>query len=741
MQTPKVSVIIPIYKVEKYLVQCLESVVNQTLKELEIILLDEGEQDRCREIIDFYEQADPRVVTIHEPNPDCSYGAKINRGLDRATGEFIGIVEPDDFIDLDMYEQLYDCAKRTGANIVKASYYDYFDEERHSVSKSFEYISTNVPHEKVFEIDQFPHLIAMHPSMWSAIYRREALEEKGVRAVEAPGAGYVDTPFYIDTYVKLGKIAWLDRAVYHWRQSSETSSSASVNWKHGVQLARWNENLDNYPADDERYKRLWPYFANKAQVSVFRHYLRYWTFDEKEYADLVAFLNRFSEDHLRAAPRLTPEQIRKMIRCRNNPEGFKKELLAKDGGLTKLERICRKLAKPVFCAAAAGGTVFFMLFAVALKIGVLSILIGDLASDVLALLCALLSLGCMAGLGCCVAAWIVNKKRQRREKGRQLYICSTFYHVYVTLLKQLAEPKDTDVVVFSDIPDGSALTNRLQKTGLFRNVWYIRRKDMPKYSGKGWLDELLFQHLRDGLKFRMSVPFKLVDYADVYIYHDEPPLGRYLNDVKRPYHLIEDGLNFYQFILQTPQARFLKPDTFGNRVKKALNMGHFPLGGSRYMIDLEVNENKNLQVHPKHVVEVPRAPLQERLTEQEKKLLLQVFNAPKLDMDCSNTALVLTEPLFQDKVCASKEEQLDIYREMISALKAKGYKVMIKPHPRDKVDYSELGEEMFKKEFPLEVMQFFPELRFAAAATVKSTAVNAVSAEKKYWWESGLLRE
>ena len=96
MKQPKVSVIIPVYKVEKYLVQCLDSIVGQTLKDFEIIIVDEGDKDACRYIIDHYEQADKRVIAIHEKNG--GYGASVNKGFDIAKGEYIGIVESEPLI-------------------------------------------------------------------------------------------------------------------------------------------------------------------------------------------------------------------------------------------------------------------------------------------------------------------------------------------------------------------------------------------------------------------------------------------------------------------------------------------------------------------------------------------------------------------------------------------------------------------------------------------------------------------
>lgn len=102
---PKISVIVPIYKVEKYLVQCIDSILNQTLKDIEVILVDEGDRDACRFIIDHYEQNDKRVKAIHEKNG--GYGASVNKGMEIAVGEYISIIESDDFIEPTMYEEMY----------------------------------------------------------------------------------------------------------------------------------------------------------------------------------------------------------------------------------------------------------------------------------------------------------------------------------------------------------------------------------------------------------------------------------------------------------------------------------------------------------------------------------------------------------------------------------------------------------------------------------------------------------
>ena len=420
---PKVSVIIPIYKVEKYLVPCIESVLRQTLEELEIILLDEGDQDRCREIIDFYEQADSRVVAVHEPNPGASYGAKVNRGLDMARGEFVAIVEPDDFIGQEMYEQMYACAVRTGANIVKTPFYNYVNKQENEVDKSRGYINRTTPKEKPFSIFQFPDLLAVHPSIWSALYRTEELRRQGVRCVEAPKAGYVDNGFYVDAYVKLGKIVWLNKPFYRWRTSSETSSSSAANWDRAAMLARWNEILDKYPPDAEQYKALVPGFANKAYASVFRHYLDGWTFDQQEYGQLTAFLGRFTQEQLQAAFRVPEAGREQMLLCRNEPERFRQKYFPEPEEQEQAQPAsgARKrdwLEDGRVRLGAFQWAVCFLLLGIGLKTGVFGALLSQQVSAVCAAVCAVCAAVCIPVMALCAAAE-ARAKRRAGDKKRQ----------------------------------------------------------------------------------------------------------------------------------------------------------------------------------------------------------------------------------------------------------------------------------------------------------------------------------
>ncbi len=103
-ERPLISVIVPIYQVEKYLEQCLDSILNQTYRQLEIILVDDGSPDRCGEICDRYASQDSRIKVIHQPNAGLS--AARNAGMDIATGEYISFIDSDDYIDLHYYEKM-----------------------------------------------------------------------------------------------------------------------------------------------------------------------------------------------------------------------------------------------------------------------------------------------------------------------------------------------------------------------------------------------------------------------------------------------------------------------------------------------------------------------------------------------------------------------------------------------------------------------------------------------------------
>ena len=120
----RISVIVPVYKVEPYLRKCLDSIVNQTYRNLEIILVDDGSPDNCGRICDEYAERDNRIRVIHQKNGGVSSAR--NEGLKIASGDWIGWVDSDDWIEPDMFEYLLENAKKSKADIAVCSRKEWY---------------------------------------------------------------------------------------------------------------------------------------------------------------------------------------------------------------------------------------------------------------------------------------------------------------------------------------------------------------------------------------------------------------------------------------------------------------------------------------------------------------------------------------------------------------------------------------------------------------------------------------
>ena len=326
MNSPKVSVIVPIYKVEKYLVQCIDSIINQTLKDIEIILVDEGDIDACRFIIDHYEQTDNRVKTIHEKNG--GYGASVNKGFDIATGEYISIIESDDFIEQTMFEEMYEYAKKLDADVVKTPYYEYWDktstEDEVIKPCCWQKLVNKIPQFETFSIEQYPIFMSIHPSIWSALYKREYLKNKNIRCIEEKGAGYVDNHFRVQTFCQTKKLAFLNKSFNYYRLSNEDAST--VNYNLSTFIKRWN---DVHNLFDEKFPKLWnklaPYCVSEEWINTLYRLL-----DENYYLKngdleiIIKNLSYYSDDSIKNSPLLTKREKQKFLKVKNNNKQLNK---------------------------------------------------------------------------------------------------------------------------------------------------------------------------------------------------------------------------------------------------------------------------------------------------------------------------------------------------------------------------------------------------------------------------------
>ena len=224
---PAVSIIVPVCNVERYVGECLEGLHNQTLEDVEILLVDDGSTDDCPRILAQAAARDPRMRVITKPNG--GYGSGINAGLAQATGRYIGIVEPDDVVDVHMYEDLFAAARLSDggwADVVKSSYWEYYDVPgREPYIKAPNLMNCMPKHSFCSTVAEEFEVLFHHPSVWSCIYRRDFLVQHDIAMMEVPGGGWVDNPFFFQTLLQAERFVWVPAAYYYYRQTNPNSSS------------------------------------------------------------------------------------------------------------------------------------------------------------------------------------------------------------------------------------------------------------------------------------------------------------------------------------------------------------------------------------------------------------------------------------------------------------------------------------------------------------------------------------
>lgn len=226
ISAPKVSVVVPIYKVERYLRQCVDSILAQTLHEIEVILVDDGSPDGCPAIVDEYAAKDCRVVAVHQPNG--GYGKAVNHGISLASAPYIGIIESDDWIEPTMYEKLYKRAEETGAELVKCMFWKY-DSTVEPAQQNKLYLG------RIADLKEAPDapfqplawlpIFAFHASLWSNLYRTEFLRQ--IPIIETAGAGYQDLPFIMEVLARAQKMSVVKEPLLHYRVEEGQGSSTT----------------------------------------------------------------------------------------------------------------------------------------------------------------------------------------------------------------------------------------------------------------------------------------------------------------------------------------------------------------------------------------------------------------------------------------------------------------------------------------------------------------------------------
>jgi glycosyltransferase involved in cell wall biosynthesis len=217
---PSVSIIIPVYNTEKYLQQCVESVLCQSLKNIEILIINDGSSDNSLSIIKDYMKIDDRIVLIHNEFPSGNPGKPRNQALDIAKGKFIGFVDSDDWVDRDMFEKLHKKAARSNSDITFISgFHNHFKNKTELRKYNHSYIQ-----------NKLSPLYKYHQSfmIWDKLYKKSFLNDYNIRLGETRAA--VDVPFIFKVYYYAQKVSFCeDYYGYHYRR--ENDSSITVNFR------------------------------------------------------------------------------------------------------------------------------------------------------------------------------------------------------------------------------------------------------------------------------------------------------------------------------------------------------------------------------------------------------------------------------------------------------------------------------------------------------------------------------
>ena len=258
---PTVSVVIPMYNVASTLDQCLQSIESQTYSDLQVICMNDGSTDDSAAIARTHAARDSRIVVVDKANE--GYGATMNRGIAAASGEWIAIAEPDDYLDPTAFERLVACAEGVAAangkavDVVRCAYWRVLEDAKGGETRAAcPYIHRVKPASQPFAVGDGVELLLHHPAIWAGMYRREFLEQRGIRFKEVAGAGWTDNPFLIETLCGAGVgIAYVDEPLYFYREHDFNDAEALAKKSPATPLTRWNEMMDaaeKLGVDDDR---------------------------------------------------------------------------------------------------------------------------------------------------------------------------------------------------------------------------------------------------------------------------------------------------------------------------------------------------------------------------------------------------------------------------------------------------------------------------------------------------------
>ncbi len=266
----KVSIIIPVYNTAKYLEQCLNSVVSQTLKDIEIICVDDGSTDNSSTILNTYAENDNRIKIITQLNKGQS--AARNRGIIEASGEYVGFVDSDDYVHTQMYEKLYANASSFDSTITMCSI-NIHNEKTNKVSQNDPYMTLDLFPEK-FENCTFSFkdtknfLFRICVTPWNKIYKTKFLKSNNIFFPE--NINFEDNVFFYESFMQADKVSLIKEPLIFYRRESETSYTFGSDESKKLDFFKVFDKINNFLIANGLYHHFQDYFeAHKQKTLIY----------------------------------------------------------------------------------------------------------------------------------------------------------------------------------------------------------------------------------------------------------------------------------------------------------------------------------------------------------------------------------------------------------------------------------------------------------------------------------------
>lgn len=317
-------------------------------------------------------------------------------------------------------------------------------------------------------------------------------------------------------------------------------------------------------------------------------------------------------------------------------------------------------------------------------------------------------------------------------KKKELYVCDTYYHLLIAIIKAIKSNCDSDLILASNCKNNSLLEDknlekRIKESKIFKNVLISNHSKEEITNVRRFT---IFKRLLLARKIQKNKIYNFNVYDEIYMFFDATLIGCLLNKQKIKYILLEDGTDCFKSKYKNNYESICKKIYIAIRRKILKIFNIYDLAMSPNIKMVEVNDKKDLRIQHENIKECPKKELFKSLNEKEKEKILKIFSENFENIsNLSNKNLILTQPLSEDGLCNNESEKIKIYKSIIEEHVGND-NVIIKAHPREKTNYKEAFKNIknvfvITEKFPLEILGFL-NINFEKVITIFSTSINLI---------------